>query len=73
MERLKKLAIVSLLAFCVMVPLGSTPAVEALGVCEDRRDFCLAGCTTFSPANCSTRCHDAYRLCKRAFGTDDQT
>lgn len=60
MRPLTKLLAVSLLT----LPMFFSGAREvSAGVCEDRRDFCLAGCTSSSPSNCRSKCLAQYVCC----------
>lgn len=36
-------------------------------VCNDNLQFCLAGCTSFSPSNCRTKCYNDYNACEALF------
>jgi len=60
MRPLKKLLALSVLAL-PMFFLGVRES--SAGVCEDQRDFCLAGCTSSSPSNCRTKCLTQYTCC----------
>ena len=60
MRPMKKLIALSVLALPVFF-LGVRES--SAGVCEDQRDFCLAGCTSTSPSTCRSRCLTQYACC----------
>lgn len=61
MRSMKKLIALCVLALPVFF-LGARES-SAIGVCEDQRDFCLAGCTSTSSPKCRSRCLTQYVCC----------
>lgn len=60
MGRVGKFLALSLLV-CATFFVGARESVA--GVCEDNRDFCIAGCTSTSPKNCRSRCLTEWCRC----------